>query len=106
TGSAAIARQGQSMAILVTGSAGFIGSHVSHALLARGEEVVGVDNLNSYYDPVLKRARLERLQARPGFAFEHADIADLAAMTQIARRHRDRLSGVIHLAAQAGVRHS
>ncbi len=94
------------MAILVTGSAGFIGSHVSHALLERGEQVVGVDNLNSYYDPALKRARLERLQARPGFAFEQADIADLAAMTEVARGHRDDLGGVIHLAAQAGVRHS
>lgn len=93
------------MAILVTGSAGFIGSHVSHALLARGERVVGVDNLNSYYDPALKRARLERLQATPGFSFERADIADLEAMVQVARRHPE-LSGVIHLAAQAGVRHS
>jgi UDP-glucuronate 4-epimerase len=75
----ATANQGSSsMAILVTGSAGFIGSHVSHALLARGEQVIGVDNLNSYYDPALKRARLERLQGKPGFSFEHADIADLA----------------------------
>jgi UDP-glucuronate 4-epimerase len=94
------------MAILVTGSAGFIGSHVSHALLERGEEVVGVDSLNSYYDPALKRARLERLRARAGFAFEQADIGDLTAMTEVARRHRDRLGGVVHLAAQAGVRHS
>lgn len=94
------------MAVLVTGSAGFIGSHVSHALLARGEQVVGVDNLNSYYDPALKRARLERLQGRPGFAFEQADIADLDAITQLARRHRKALTGVVHLAAQAGVRHS
>jgi UDP-glucuronate 4-epimerase len=103
----ATANQGSSsMAILVTGSAGFIGSHVSHALLARGEQVVGVDNLNSYYDPALKRARLERLQGKPGFSFVHADIADLDAITQLARRHRAALTGVVHLAAQAGVRHS
>ncbi|HEX5078185.1 MAG TPA: SDR family NAD(P)-dependent oxidoreductase, partial [Geminicoccaceae bacterium] len=94
------------MAVLVTGSAGFIGSHVSHALLARGEQVVGVDNLSSYYDPALKRARLERLQGRPGFSFEQADIADLDGMTRLARRHRAALTGVVHLAAQAGVRHS
>jgi UDP-glucuronate 4-epimerase len=94
------------MAVLVTGSAGFIGSHVSHALLARGEQVVGVDNLNSYYDPALKRARLERLEARPGFTFELADIADLDVMTELVRRHQDGLTGVVHLAAQAGVRHS
>ncbi len=94
------------MAVLVTGAAGFIGSHVSHALLARGEQVVGIDNLNDYYDPALKRARLERLEAKSGFAFEHADIADLDAITELARRHRDTVTGVVHLAAQAGVRHS
>ncbi len=92
--------------ILVTGSAGFIGYHVSLALLARGEAVLGVDNLNSYYDPALKRARLERLCAQTGFAFEPADIADQGAITALARRHRDAISGVVHLAAQAGVRHS
>ena len=94
------------MTVLVTGSAGFIGYHVSQALLARGEEVLGVDNLNPYYDPALKRARVERLQALPGFTFERADIAKRAAMTALARRERDRISGVVHLAAQAGVRHS
>ncbi len=94
------------MTVLVTGSAGFIGFHVSLALLARGETVLGVDNLNSYYDPALKRARLERLRAHAGFAFEPADIADLEAITALARRHRDAISGVLHLAAQAGVRHS
>ena len=67
------------MTVLVTGSAGFIGYHVSAALLARGEQVLGVDRLDGYYDPALKRARLERLQALPGFAFERADIADRAA---------------------------
>ena len=77
------------MTVLVTGSAGFIGYHVAEALLARDEAVLGIDNLNSYYDPALKRARLERLQAQPGFTFAQADIADLAAITALARRHRD-----------------
>jgi UDP-glucuronate 4-epimerase len=94
------------MTVLVTGSAGFIGYHVSRALLARGEEVLGLDNLNHYYDPALKQARLERLQALPGFAFHQADVADLAAVTALARAGRERIRGVIHLAAQAGVRHS
>jgi UDP-glucuronate 4-epimerase len=94
------------MAVLVTGSAGFIGAHVSRALLARGEQVVGVDNLNDYYDPALKRARLAWLGTEPGFAFEQADIADLDAITELARRHRDSVTDVVHLAAQAGVRHS
>jgi UDP-glucuronate 4-epimerase len=94
------------MTVLVTGSAGFIGYHVSAALLARGEQVLGVDNLNVYYDPVLKQARLERLQALPGFTFERADIADHAAMAALARREGARIRGVVHLAAQAGVRHS
>jgi len=94
------------MTVLVTGSAGFIGYHVSAALLARGDEVLGVDNLNPYYDPALKRARLERLQASPGFTFERADVADRPAMTALARRERQRIRGVVHLAAQAGVRHS
>jgi UDP-glucuronate 4-epimerase len=92
------------MTILVTGSAGFIGSHVAHALLARGEQVIGLDSLNAYYDPGLKRARLERLQAQPSFTFEHVDIADLAAMQALAGRHE--IDAVVHLAAQAGVRHS
>jgi UDP-glucuronate 4-epimerase len=94
------------MTVLVTGSAGFIGYHVAEALLARDEQVLGVDNLNSYYDPGLKQARLERLRAHPAFTFAQADVADLAAVTALARRHRDRIKGVIHLAAQAGVRHS
>ena len=94
------------MAILVTGSAGFIGYHVSLALLARGEQVIGVDNLNAYYDPALKRARLERLETHAGFTFETHDVADRAAMSALARRHRSALTGVVHLAAQAGVRHS
>jgi UDP-glucuronate 4-epimerase len=94
------------MTVLVTGSAGFIGYHVTAALLARGQQVIGVDNLNSYYDPALKQARLARLRAHENFAFEQADVADLETITSLARRHRDQIDGVIHLAAQAGVRHS
>jgi UDP-glucuronate 4-epimerase len=94
------------MAIIVTGSAGFIGYHVSLALLARGERVIGIDNLNAYYDPGLKSARLNGLQADRGFTFAELDVADLAAYSALAGRHRDEITGVIQLAAQAGVRHS
>lgn len=94
------------MAVLVTGSAGFIGYHASQALLGRGEQVIGIDSLNSYYDPVLKQARLERLERQPNFSFEAVDIADREAMTAIARGRRDAITRVLHLAAQAGVRHS
>ena len=94
------------MTVLVTGCAGFIGYHVAEALLARDEQVLGVDNLNSYYDPALKQARLERLRAHPAFTFARADVADLAAITALVRGHPDRIESVIHLAAQAGVRHS
>ena len=68
------------MTVLVTGAAGFIGSHVSHALLDRGEEVLGLDNLNNYYDPKLKQGRLERLEAREGFKFVFADIGRIQAL--------------------------
>ncbi|WP_066647116.1 MULTISPECIES: NAD-dependent epimerase/dehydratase family protein [Sphingomonas] len=92
------------MPILVTGAAGFIGHAVSHALLDRGETVIGIDNLNDYYDVRLKRDRLATLSARTGFAFEAIDIADAGAVAGIvASRGIDR---VIHLAAQAGVRYS
>jgi UDP-glucuronate 4-epimerase len=94
------------MTVLVTGCAGFIGFHVAQALLARGETVAGVDNVNSYYDPALKRARLVQLNDRERFSFHEADIADQAAMRQIARRLGGAVTGVVHLAAQAGVRHS
>ena len=94
------------MTVLVTGAAGFIGYHVSRALLARGEAVIGVDNLTPYYDPALKRARLARLEAEPGFRFAELDIADREAMTALAREHAPAITGVVHLAAQAGVRHS
>ncbi len=90
--------------ILVTGAAGFIGSHVALRLLERGDEVVGVDNLNDYYDPALKVARLERLQKYPAFRFEKLDIADRQAMAALFASSRP--VRVVHLAAQAGVRYS
>ena len=90
--------------ILVTGCAGFIGMHCAQALLARGERVVGSDNLNAYYDVALKQARLQRLLPHPGFAFEHLDVADRAAMRALFARVRP--TRVLHLAAQAGVRYS
>ena len=92
------------MKVLVTGAAGFIGSHVAHLLLDRGETVVGVDNLDPYYDPSLKQARLDRLIARDGFESVHMNIADRDAMPALFEAHR--FDGVVHLAAQAGVRHS
>jgi UDP-glucuronate 4-epimerase len=90
--------------ILVTGAAGFIGFHVARRLLAAGRKVVGLDNLNSYYDPALKRARLDILRGQPGFAFEAIELADRAAMERLFGR--ERFAQVIHLAAQAGVRYS
>ena len=91
-------------AILVTGAAGFIGFHVSRRLLAEGCTVVGLDNLNDYYDPALKAARLEILRGEPRFSFERTDLADRAAMTRLFAGHR--FGRVVHLAAQAGVRYS
>ena len=91
------------MRVLVTGAAGFIGSHVSAALLDRGDEVVGFDNLNAYYDPTLKQARLERLESRDGFQLVRGDLADADAVGVAFERSPDR---VVHLAAQAGVRYS
>ena len=92
------------MTILVTGAAGFIGFHTARALLARGESVAGVDNLNAYYDVRLKEARLAVLQDQPGFRFVRADFADRASMKALFADVRpDR---VVHLGAQAGVRYS
>ncbi|MET3528107.1 NAD-dependent epimerase [Phenylobacterium koreense] len=90
--------------ILVTGSAGFIGSHVAHRLLDRGDEVVGLDNLNPYYDPTLKQARLARLEAREGYRHAAIDLADREAMARLFKDARP--ARVINLAAQAGVRYS
>jgi len=89
---------------LVTGAAGFIGYHVSEKLLARGDEVVGLDNLNAYYDPALKHARLERLRRHENFRFVQLDIADQAGMDALFKA--ERFPRVINLAAQAGVRYS
>jgi len=91
--------------VIVTGAAGFVGYHVAEALLARGETVVGVDNLNAYYSVALKQARLDRLQAHPGFTFYKADIADRVALFEVFGRAQSA-TAVVHLAAQAGVRHS
>ena len=90
--------------ILLTGAAGFIGYHTARRLLERGDSVVGVDNLNDYYDVSLKQARLERLRAFENFAFERLDIGDREAMAALVARVRPK--AVIHLAAQAGVRYS
>lgn len=91
-------------AILVTGAAGFIGFHVARQLLAEGRPVVGLDNLNNYYDPALKSARLELLRSDSRFSFVKADLADREAIAALFARHR--FAKVVHLAAQAGVRYS
>ncbi|MGE0357610.1 MAG: NAD-dependent epimerase [Burkholderiales bacterium] len=92
------------MHVLVTGAAGFIGSHLAHRLLARGDRVTGVDNLNDYYDVRLKEARLARLEPHPAFAFRRHDIADREAMRALFAG--EKFDCVVNLAAQAGVRHS
>jgi UDP-glucuronate 4-epimerase len=93
------------MTTIVTGAAGFIGFHVTQALLARGEDVVGIDNLNSYYDVALKRARLAQIAPDAPFTFVEIDIADREAVQAVFARY-PQATHVIHLAAQAGVRFS
>ena len=92
------------MKILVTGAAGFIGFHTCEMLLGRGDEVVGLDNLNDYYDVRLKEARLARLSGRSGFRFHRLDLSDRAGMEALFAEEKPQR--VIHLAAQAGVRYS
>ena len=94
------------MTILVTGVAGFIGYHVAEALLARGERVLGLDNMNPYYDTRLKQARLHRLERHPHFSYVFADIGRAPALNAAIHKHSDTITGIVHLAAQAGVRHS
>src|SRR5579883_3253546 len=92
------------MKILLTGAAGFIGYHTALNLLARGHEIVGLDNLNEYYDVTLKNARLQRLQQKSGFRFVKLDLADDGGMKDLFAR--EKFQRVVHLAAQAGVRYS
>ena len=90
--------------VLVTGAAGFIGYHLSERLLAEGKRVVGLDNMNSYYDPLLKEARLEKLRLHSSFQFHKADLSDSASVQTVFSKHR--FDVVVNLAAQAGVRYS
>ncbi|HEY9131705.1 MAG TPA: NAD-dependent epimerase [Dyella sp.] len=92
------------MKVLVTGTAGFIGSHVALKLLERGDRVIGLDNLNDYYDVSLKKARLARFEGLAGYTHVHADLADRAAMERLFVEHKPQR--VVHLAAQAGVRYA
>ncbi|HKY79907.1 MAG TPA: SDR family NAD(P)-dependent oxidoreductase, partial [Sphingobium sp.] len=91
--------------ILVTGAAGFIGAAVAQALLRRGEQVIGIDNLNDYYEVSLKEARLARLTANVNFTFRKLDISDRDGVLGLAKEF-PALDRVVHLAAQAGVRYS
>ena len=91
--------------VLVTGVAGFVGSHVARALLARGDTVVGIDNFSDYYDPVLKFARVKPLRETAGFTFIEGDISDRGTMLALADRPGG-LDRIVHLAAQPGIRHS
>jgi UDP-glucuronate 4-epimerase len=92
------------MKVLVTGTAGFIGSHVAIKLLERGDEVVGIDNLSDYYDVNLKKARLARFADHPAYTHVHADLADRSAIEEVFATHKPQR--VVNLAAQAGVRYA
>ena len=92
------------MKVLVTGAAGFIGFHTAKKLLDRGDEVVGLDNINEYYDPTLKRARLSQLQGQSNWRFSKLDLVDRSGMTELFKS--EKFDRVVHLAAQAGVRYS
>ena len=94
------------MTILLTGAAGFIGFHVTQALLDRGEEVLGLDVLNDYYDRKLKMARLAQLETRKGFSFVYADLGRIGALEAAVHNHMGAIDRIVHLAAQAGVRYS
>jgi UDP-glucuronate 4-epimerase len=93
------------MALLVTGSAGFIGYHLAARMLEAGEAVIGIDNLNDYYDVALKRARLAQLERYGNFAFQRLDVADYEGVMALVDRHPE-IDRIVHLAAQAGVRYS
>jgi UDP-glucuronate 4-epimerase len=92
------------MRVLLTGVAGFIGFHLGKRLLARGDEVLGLDNLNDYYDVTLKKARLAQLKGQPGFRFSKLDLADRGGIPRLFKKHEPEV--VVNLAAQAGVRYS
>ena len=93
------------MSVLVTGSAGFIGMHTANALLKKNEDVIGIDNINGYYDPELKRARLEELQVNKNFYFEKLDFAVPGSLDLLIQKYPE-IDRIIHLGAQAGVRYS
>ena len=93
------------MSVLVTGAAGFIGYFTSKALLEKGRQVIGVDNLNDYYDVSLKQARLNNLLGHTGFSFSQVDVADRDSINILFRSNPD-INQIIHLAAQPGVRYS
>lgn len=93
------------MTVLITGAAGFIGFHLAQVLLDQGRRVIGVDNINDYYDPSLKEARLARLKDRDGFVFHKLDVSERAEVETLAAECQEA-TAVVHLAAQAGVRHS
>jgi UDP-glucuronate 4-epimerase len=93
------------MALLITGAAGFIGYHLAARMLDAGEQVIGIDNVNDYYDVALKRARLAQLQRHNGFTFHRLDVADYDGVTALVDQH-PAIDRIVHLAAQAGVRYS